>query len=260
MKYTSLGMLALHPTEARSKTIRLHIADLIEEAILSGQIRPGDEVPQLKLSKELGVSQPSVREALQELEYRALVVKKGRRRTVTDFSEEDLSNMFQVRTVLEPFACRLASYAWTRQLGEDLETCLAAMKQAGDQRNDREYLRRDLEFHRTIWRGQPNRQLEFQLNVLCVPLFAYELVRRSGSGIIPYEWNLRQTRIILTVLQTRDGEKAERAVRHITERFRRRDLSDYRRLKFQQQSTQGASDEVRPSDSRDVECQDNVQE
>jgi DNA-binding GntR family transcriptional regulator len=249
-------MSLLNATKKRSKTVRLHIADLIEEAILSGEIRPGDEVPQLKLSKEWGVSQPSIREALQELEYRGLVVKKGRGRTVTDFSEQDLGNMFQVRAVLEPFACRLAAYAWTQQLGDALEACLVAMKEGSDQRNDREYIRRDLEFHRTIWRGQPNRQLEAQLNMLCVPLFAYELVRRSGSGSVPYQWNLRQSRIILNVLQTRDGEKAERLVRHIIERFRRRDLSDYRRIKESQDQLSESADnsvEVRANPALRVE-------
>jgi DNA-binding GntR family transcriptional regulator len=94
----------------RSRPVCLQAANMIEEAILCGHILPGEEVPQLTLSKRLGLSQPTIREALQELEHRGLVVKHGRIRTVTNFSEQDLGNIFQVRMLLEPFACRLSAF------------------------------------------------------------------------------------------------------------------------------------------------------
>jgi DNA-binding GntR family transcriptional regulator len=216
----------------RSKPLRHQAVSMIEEAILHGHVRPGEEVPQLKLSKLLGLSQPSIREALQELEHRGLVVKQGRVRTVTSLSEQDLGNIFQVRLLLEPFACRLAAYGWTQQSSDALEHCLALMRKSAQELDYRRHISVDLEFHRTIWRHQPNRQLERLLNVLCTPLFAYELVWRGGPGCLDFDWNLLQTKKILMVLRTRDGERAERVVRHIIGRFHRYDLADYRLLKL----------------------------
>jgi DNA-binding GntR family transcriptional regulator len=211
----------------RSKPVRLQAAYMIEEAILHGHIRPGEEVPQLKLSKRLGLSQPTIREALQELEHRGLVVKHGRVKRVTNFSEQDLGNIFQVRMLLEPFACRLAAYNWTEQLSDELEKCLALMRKFAEQRKYYEHVRVDVDFHRAIWKHQPNRQLEQQLNALCMPLFAYDLVRRDSERV--YDWNIRQTQRILMVLRTRDGERAEKVVRHIIEKFLRKKLLAYRR-------------------------------
>ena len=215
----------------RSKPLRHQAVNMIEEAILHGHVRPGEEVPQLKLSKLLGLSQPSIREALQELEHRGLVVKRGRVRSVTNLSEQDLGSIFEVRLLLEPFACRLAAYSWTQQMSDELEHCLVLMRKSAEERDYRRHISFDMEFHRTIWRHQPNRQLERLLNVLCTPLFAYELVWRGGTGCLDFDWNLRQTQKILMVLRTREGERSERVVRHIVERFQRHDLADYRRLK-----------------------------
>jgi len=219
----------------RSKPVCLQAANMIEEAILHGHILPGEEVPQLKLSKRLGLSQPTIREALQELEHRGLVVKHARIRTVTNFSEQDLGNIYQVRMLLEPFACRLAAYNWTAQLGDKLEQCLALMKKSAEERKYYEHVRFDLDFHRAIWKHQPNRQLEQQLNALCTPLFAYELVRRVSERI--HDWNIRQTQTILTVLRTRDGERAEKVVRHIIDKFLRKKLVDYRTLRQSEQQS-----------------------
>lgn len=217
------------------------MADKIEEAILDGSLSPGEEVPQLKLAKQLGISQAATREGLQELEYRRLVVKHGRTKTVTNFSEQDVADMFQVRLRLEPFACRLAATTFSEDLSREIDESFFSMQRAADAGNTREHLRADLRLHRAIWKHQPNRQLEYHLNLVCSSLFAYELVRRGQADVIDYTWNLRQTRIIVMALRTRDGDLAERVARRITDRFYRRYLSDYFRLK---PATRGTEDQL----------------
>ncbi|MEW5979494.1 MAG: GntR family transcriptional regulator [Acidobacteriota bacterium] len=225
----------------RSKPVRHQAVSVLEEAIFHGRIRPGEEVPQLRLSKLLGLSQPSIREALQELEHRGLVVKRGRSRAVTNLSEQELGDIYQARILLEPFACRLAAYHWCEKMDDELEQCLDNMRQSAHNRDYVGHIRQDLEFHRTLWKHQPNGQLGRLLNVLCTPLFAYELVWRGGAGVLDFASNLRQTGRILMALRTRDGERAERLVRRILERFQRSDLADYHRLKWGNDSvgTQG---------------------
>jgi DNA-binding GntR family transcriptional regulator len=217
--------------------IRLVAADQLQEAILSGRYQPGQEVPQLKLAASLGLSQASTREAIQELEHRGLLVRRGRTRTVTDLSEDELADIFQVRTVLEPLACRLAANHWNRSADQALEQCLLEMREAGGEGNYQRQLRADLEFHRALWKHQPNRQLERHLNVLCVPLFAYELVVRADSGYIDYERSFREHHLILSVLRTRDGNRAERIMKRLVEKFHREDRADYRRLDAVERAT-----------------------
>lgn len=212
----------------RAKPIRIEAAELVQNAILSGHLRPGEEVPQLKLSRKLGLSQASLREALQELEHRGLLLRKGRTRVIIDLSEDDLAKMFQLRGILEPVACRLAASHWNDKISDQLEAGLALMEDAARQGNYREHLRLDLEFHRHIWLNQPNQYLARQLEMICFPLFAFELVQRSEFGYLNFERTIRQHRFILSLLQSRDENRVERLVRRLIDRFHRLDLADYR--------------------------------
>jgi DNA-binding GntR family transcriptional regulator len=219
---------------SRSRPARLEVADIVQEAILRGQLAPGQEIPQLDLARRLGLSQSAVREALQELEHRGLVVRRGRRREVIRLTEDDLADLYQVRAVLEPLACRLAAYGWNKDFDDRLENCLYAMRRGAADKDYPAHARADAEFHRTIWRHQPNRALERQLEILWMPYFAYDLVERAPNAFLDFERSLRQHRTIITALRTRDGERAEKVVRRLIERFHRQDIADFRALERSQ--------------------------
>jgi len=214
----------------RCKPVRIEATSLLQQAILDGHLRPGQEVPQLKLADQLRLSQTTIREALQELEHRGLIIKKGRTRTVVSLSIGELGDMYQIRGLLEPFACHLAAYHWTDAADREAEECLALAERAAAEKNQREFVRVDLEFHRVIWKHQPNRHLERHLNIVCVPMLAYDLVKRAIQSDLDFNRTMRQHRLMLSVVRTGDGLRAEKVVRRLIERFHRQDVSDYMRL------------------------------
>jgi DNA-binding GntR family transcriptional regulator len=226
-------LLQSRPAADRSKPIRQRAANLVQEAVLRGHLQPGDEISQLTLARELGLSQASLREALQELEHRGLLEKRGRTWLITRLSEDDLSELYQVRALLEPLACRLAACGFTQRLGEQLDQCLARMTEAARAVDYPEHSRSDIEFHQLIWKSQPNRLLEKHLNLLCLPLFAYDLVKRKELVNLDFERSLRQHRLIVDLLRTRDGERTERIVRRLMQTFHRHDVEDFRRIEVQ---------------------------
>lgn len=214
----------------QSRPIRESAADLLQQAILAGQYVPGQEIPQLGLSRQLGLSQSSVREALQELENRGLIMKNGRNWTVTQLSRDDLSDLYQVRSALEPLACKLAACTWRDEHTKALEDALEAMLKSARDRDYPRHSEADRRFHQIIWEAQPNRALLKQLNLLCMPLFAYDLVARSGCAYLDFNRSARQHRTIIQVLATRDGGRAEKVVRRLIERFHRQDVRDFDEL------------------------------
>src|SRR5687768_8159377 len=119
----------------RSKPARAGAVDVLQQAILDGKLRPDEDVPQLKLAEQLGLSQTTIREALQELEHRGLIVKRGRTRSVISLTYSELADMYQVRGLLEPFACHLAAYHWTDSADREAEDCLALAERAAAERN-----------------------------------------------------------------------------------------------------------------------------
>lgn len=205
----------------QSQPSRVAVADLLQAAILHGRILAGEEVPQLPLARELGLSQSSVREGLQELEHRGLIVKNGRRRSVISLSEDDLADLYQLRALLEPLACRLAAQCYRQIVDERLEGCLERMRDAALADDYLKYSEADYEFHYSIWKTQPNRLLEHHLERLCLPLWSYDLRQRRYAHGVNFERSLKQHRLILTALRTRDGSRAERLVKRLIERLGR---------------------------------------
>jgi DNA-binding GntR family transcriptional regulator len=80
----------------------------IEDAILSGQMRPGERLIETRIVSELGVSRTTVREALLILERRGLVFSEPRRGTfVTRLSPDDALDLKMTRALLEGYALRI---------------------------------------------------------------------------------------------------------------------------------------------------------
>src|SRR5690606_41435729 len=86
----------------KSASLRDQIGESLSAAIISGELAPGTMVSVPGLAAEFGVSATPVREAILDLEQRGFVTSvpnKGFR--VTEVSRRDLSELIEVRTMLE---------------------------------------------------------------------------------------------------------------------------------------------------------------
>ncbi len=80
----------------------------LEDAILAGQMRPGERLVEQRLSVELAVSRTTVREALLMLERQGLVMSVPRHGTfVTRLSPDDARDLCLVRGLIEGAAVGL---------------------------------------------------------------------------------------------------------------------------------------------------------
>lgn len=200
----------------------------MENAILTGQFHPGDRLPEMRIAQELGVSQASVREALQDLEGLGLVLKyPNRGSVVTQLSGDDLTYIYQIRRELEPLACGLAAAHMTAGDLAELDGCVAAMRAAGEAPNFGVFSAADVRFHRLIWRSQPSRYLEKSLRAVCLPLFAFDLIRRHGHPHGGLAHTIRQHQLVVRALRSRDPALVTRLMRRMVERWLRQDIADY---------------------------------
>lgn len=217
--------------QSKRKTKRLEVARLLETAILTGRLTPGTRLRELKLAAEFGVSQASIREALQHLESLGLVVKYPNRGSfVINLDADDVVRIYQVRRELEPLACALAATYMKQETLQKLGECIEQMQAAAESSDYHAYSNADLRFHRLIWESQPNRWLEKSLTAICLPLFANDLIRRYSTAYINFDRAAREHQRILAVLGTRDAELVRKVVSRMINRFMRHDLADYARL------------------------------
>jgi DNA-binding GntR family transcriptional regulator len=104
------------------------VAHRLREAILVGQLKPGDRLDQNEIAELLGVSRSPVREALRTLAAEGLVdVFPHRGAAVAELSVDELEEIFLIRRTLEGMAARLSALSMDDNEIAELETILEEM-------------------------------------------------------------------------------------------------------------------------------------
>lgn len=114
------------------KSLSTQIIDAIWQLILEGAITPNDPLREIHLAKMLNTSRTPLREALQKLAWEGIVnsaPSKGFR--LTDFSVEEIMEIYPLRAKLEPFALELSGIPPAEVLKE-LERINTQMEKAED--------------------------------------------------------------------------------------------------------------------------------
>lgn len=76
--------------------------NLLKKAIITGELKGGESLPEEKMAKELGISRTPLRDALNRLAAEGLIIHQtGSPALVADFTKEDSLNFIELRGVLE---------------------------------------------------------------------------------------------------------------------------------------------------------------
>lgn len=127
------------------------VAAYLREAILSGDLRPGDRIRQAEVAERLGASRLPVREALRMLEAEGLTeheAHKGAR--VPRLTQHEVEVIYEMRERLEPLAI-------TESLGRlaepDLERIEEVQRRIEQNDDVEKFLDLDREFHMLTYSG-----------------------------------------------------------------------------------------------------------
>ena len=165
MTNQSLDLLAAKPMYRAVKTSRLYeqIVQQVEDAILKGQLKPGDQLPaERDLAHSFGVSRTAVREAVKTLREKGLVEAfSGRGTFVTNGTSHSIrqsldlmirinplegsANLAELRLVLEPEIASLAAARIEEQLLSTMREAVEEMDRS--LRDPDAYVEADLDFH-----------------------------------------------------------------------------------------------------------------
>jgi len=104
------------------------VHDRLREAILRGEIAPGQITSQVLLAKQLGVSRTPLREALRMLQGEGLVLAEPNRRIrIAEFSIADVEQLYAMRVALEAVAISATVPVLTPEDIGELEGLMAQM-------------------------------------------------------------------------------------------------------------------------------------
>ncbi len=179
------------------------VAEQLRNAILTGALKPGDRLVEQKVAAKFGIGQPTVREALKELELQGFVRKTTKKHThVTELSREDYCKMLEVRLALEPLAIGRAAQTLTPAVDEELELYVSAMEVAACTVDLVAFHQCDLQFHSKIWDLAGNEHLTVALERVAFALFAFVLLQRKNDDSREFLGSAKQHRQILEGLRS----------------------------------------------------------
>jgi len=142
------------------KPLREVVFNSIRGAIISGVLKPGERLMEVQRAEKMGVSRTPIREAIRKLELEGLVVMIARKGAyVADLSIKNITDVLEVRAVLEGLASGLAALRMTDEEIKDLELTARHFEQAMNSNDVEGVIQTDIEFHEKIFKATRNEKL-----------------------------------------------------------------------------------------------------
>lgn len=148
----------------------------LRQAILKGELEPGERLMEIQLAERLGVSRTPIREAIRKLELEGLVLMIPRRGAeVAEITEKSMRDVLEVRRALEVLAVSLSC---DRISGEQIEALKEVAEEFDRSLTSDDVTRTaeaDVHFHDIIYRSTDNQRLIQLLSNLGEQMYRYRV-------------------------------------------------------------------------------------
>ena len=191
--------------------LRDRVYTLLQRAIISGELKPGQRLRDQDLAIQMGVSRTPVREALQRLEDEGLVETKARALTrVVSLDTRAALDTFPVVAALQALAARLAGTVTEQHVAamREANRALAAALEAQDVIKA---IEADDAFHRVIVQAASKRELEQTLGRLRPKIRHMEYAQ---FGSLAGRRSVQQHEGIIAACEAGDQPRVARLVEH----------------------------------------------
>lgn len=211
-----------HFEEGQDDTLSGKTTMALREAIISGQLTPGEKLKEPKLAEQFKVSRGPLREAIRRLVAMRLVTYVPHQgASVVTLDIESIMELYDVREALEGKAAALAAQNMSDEEIVNLKQLLS-LHQAHIESTSGEYMQAegDFDFHYQIIKGSRNKLLAHQL---CEEL--YHLIRmfrtQTSRSVADSEHALIEHQQLVYAIEQGDAQMAEMIMRSHVRRARK---------------------------------------
>ncbi|MDZ7760489.1 MAG: GntR family transcriptional regulator [Desulfovermiculus sp.] len=179
----------------------------LHQALLTGDLKPGEIYKEKDLAQMLNISRTPVREALLELSAKGLVTFLPRKGVqVTQFDLQDLNEIFELRKALELMAIEKVAATITKNQLHDIQAVLDGQRSCAQANDFMGFLSYDREFHTLFSELTNNRRLVANLETI------RDLIQFMGAHALSAQGRLQEVitehQAVLDALFSRDPEEA----------------------------------------------------
>jgi DNA-binding GntR family transcriptional regulator len=187
--------------------VRNQVLQILRTAIISGRFQPGQRLVEKELCEMIGVSRPSIREAMRQLESEKLIeIIPHRGPSVARLSVDDVCSIYQVRGALEALAASLFAQEATDEEIADLKKAVADVREAYDSGDVGRMLECKQVFYDILIEGSRNTVIRSTLSTLNDRI--NNLRRLSLSSPDRTRKSIVEIETILQAITQRDARKA----------------------------------------------------
>ena len=134
------------------KPLREVIFDTLRQAIITGELKPGERLMEVQLAEKMGVSRTPVREAIRKLELEGLVEMLPRKGAhVANLSIKDMMDLLEVRACIDGLATEFAASRITPDEIKELKHVQEQFSTYVEKENLQGTIKKDVEFHDIIY-------------------------------------------------------------------------------------------------------------
>lgn len=152
------------------------VFNTLRQAILKGELAPGERLMEIQLAEKLGVSRTPIREAIRKLELEGLVLMIPRKGAeVAKISEKSLRDVLEVRRSLDELAIELACQRMSEGEILELQRVQDEFRNAISRGDAMIIAETDEHFHDIIYQSTRNDKLVQMLNNLREQMYRYRL-------------------------------------------------------------------------------------
>jgi len=195
----------------------------LSQQIISQRLKPGQRLREEQLASQFGISRTPLRDAISRLAQNGLVdIEPRKGASVKQFNIDDVVEVYDIRTVLEGLAARLA--APELNLNE-----LKKLKALFSKKDPRSLIKADTGLHDLIINSCGNKKLMEILNnihglVQAFRVAGYKSRQRSATATVDHKQ-------ILKALMERDGAAAENLMRGHIQKVKQEILQNFNKQK-----------------------------
>ena len=196
-------------------SLRGRVFHKIREDILSGHYKEHEELKEVAIGEELGVSRTPVREAFRQLELEGLIqIVPNKGAYVTGITAKDVKDIYMIRSYLEGMCARLVTEKITEEQLDELEENVYLASYHASKGHMEQMAELDNRFHHILYEACDSKMLQKLLQDFheYVMRIRKKTLSTKERGIASNE----EHRQIMEAIKAGDGAEAEQlATQHM---------------------------------------------
>ncbi|MBQ8188175.1 MAG: GntR family transcriptional regulator [Lachnospiraceae bacterium] len=193
-------------------SLRGRVFHKLRDDILNGKYKENDELREVAIGEELGVSRTPVREAFRQLELEGLIrIVPNKGAYVTGITSKDVEDIYMIRALLEGLCAKWATEHISEEQMQEMEENVYLAEFHEEKGHAEQIATLDSRFHEILYEACNSKMLEHTLKDF--HQYVYRVRKQTLAQNIRGNASNHEHRDIMEAIKERDGEKASELAR-----------------------------------------------